>query len=165
MDKTNGQTTFDELFRANSSPASHTHKKSHKKQTPSDYISIDKELEKYSTATDAEETYFLSGITASEQRKVKKGKLSIRLSCDLHGYNKRDAIVTVNQFLQDAQSQKQRYVLIIFGKGKLSRNNRPILKPVILSLLKNTPQVIGYTMALPADGGKGAAYVILKNLR
>ena len=166
LNKTKDKLTFEELFKPTFTQVDLTTNQSAQKSSRlADYNCITEDLEKHLSAISADEAYFNIGINHAEQRKLKKGKVSVKMRCDLHGYTREQALAKVRRFLQRVQVENNRYALIIFGKGHLSKNKRPIIKPVVLSYLKDCPQVLAYTMAHPKDGGSGAAYIILRRLK
>lgn len=102
--------------------------------------------------------------------RFKRGEFPIQRRLDLHGMTEKDAYEAVNNFIQNAYIQKLRCVLIITGKGlhKEDENwftQRGILKeqvPQWLNTLSLRPLILSFSYALPADGGEGALYVLLR---
>ncbi|MEM5515696.1 Smr/MutS family protein [Henriciella sp. AS95] len=98
----------------------------------------------------------------SKEKKVRRGKLDISASFDLHGHTQDSAWSALPAFLIREQARGSRCVIVITGKGKtgegiLRRNFlRWIEMPDASSL------VSGYSPAHPKHGGSGAFYVFLR---
>lgn len=153
---------FKDLFQKNSKPrANHLHRQESSNST--DYNGIEEDFDTHLATPSPDETYLRNGINGAERRKLKRGKIVISAHCDLHGYTRRQALPVVSDFIKDAQQHGRRYVLVIFGKGRLSEGKRPVIKPAVLSYLKEHPEVVAYTTAHIKDGGTGAAYVVIRS--
>ena len=120
----------------------------------------DDELE----ATD--ELYFARpGIQDRVVRELRRGHLEIGLELDLHGLTVRHARADLNRFLEECQRRDIRCVRIIHGKGYGSEDRQPILKQKLNLWLRQREDVLAFTSATRRDGGTGAAYVLLRNLK
>ncbi|MCW8899168.1 MAG: Smr/MutS family endonuclease [Gammaproteobacteria bacterium] len=106
-----------------------------------------------------------SGIQQKVQRRLRRGELPIEDELDLHGYTVIEAKVALQNFIRECKLQHKRYVRIIHGKGYRSEQNVPILKTHVAHWLPQHADVLAYSSALPADGGTGALYIILKAVR
>lgn len=105
--------------------------------------------------------------------KFKRGEFPIQKRLDLHGYNEKSAAEAVEEFIKSAYVQGLRCVLIITGKG-LKREtddwyeSRGIIRervPQWLNCPELRPLILSFSHALPADGGEGALYILLRRSR
>lgn len=104
--------------------------------------------------------------------KLKKGKLAIEASLDLHGLTKIQAYTALQEFIIKSFLQGRRCVLIITGKGKPRLSTEQIFDREEGVLKQNVPLwlqennlnsiVLNWQNAKPKDGGTGALYVYLK---
>lgn len=105
--------------------------------------------------------------------KFRKGQFKIEARLDLHGRSEKEAFAAVEDFIQHCYSRRKRCVLIITGKGIQPKNevwyeHSGIIKealPVWLNHPEIRPFILCMSYALPADGGSGAMYVLLKRQR
>lgn len=99
-----------------------------------------------------------------KEKRVRRGKLAVSATFDLHGHTQASAARALPGFLSKAQLDGSRCVLVITGKGRLSGG---VLKRNFLSWLE-TPEarsmVTGYAEAHQRHGGAGAFYVFLRKL-
>jgi len=117
------------------------------------------------------------GVDPNVFRAIRRRRLRVEDSIDLHGMTQAMAHVELLRFLRDRASRNMKCVLVITGKG-----GRPNLKPhdpwvdrdigVLRDALPRwltAPEfaevVIGTFVALPRDGGDGARYVLLRRPR
>ncbi len=103
-----------------------------------------------------------SGIQNSVMRKLKRGQYSISAELDMHGMTINIARQEVTQFLNQCRHDNLRCVRIIHGKGRRSDGKGPVLKNRIDHWLPQRDDVLAYCSAIPAHGGTGAVYVLLK---
>lgn len=105
--------------------------------------------------------------------KFKRGEFPIQRTLDLHGLTEKDAFDAVEAFIKNVYLDGLRCVLIITGKGTLREDDdwferKGILKDRVPQWL-NTPElrplILSFSQALPADGGEGALYVLLRRHR
>jgi len=104
--------------------------------------------------------------------RLRKGKIKIEGTLDLHGYNQPQAKQALESFIMSAAAQGKRCVLVITGKGRTGKMSEDwlspepgILKvrvPEWLSLSPLRPYVLQFTPAVRSHGGEGALYVYLK---
>lgn len=97
--------------------------------------------------------------------RLKKGKILIEATLDLHGCTHEQAFRLVHQQLKQWQAHGKRCVLVITGKGLRSEDPRNTLKsrfPEWLNQSELRSLMIAYCQAQPKDGGSGAFYVLLK---
>ncbi len=106
--------------------------------------------------------FFRSGLQTRVIRKLRRGEFPIAGELDLHGLTVIQAHQALYQFLIHALDKGWQSVRIIHGKGSRSEQSTPILKNRVNYWLRQYPFVLGFCSALPAAGGKGAVYVLLK---
>ena len=102
------------------------------------------------------------GIQDRVFQKLRRGQFSIEAELDLHGMTIAAAKEALSQFLATVLRKRQSCVRIIHGKGRGSRNGRPVLKLKLQSWLMQRNNVLAYCSARPRDGGTGAVYVLIK---
>jgi DNA-nicking Smr family endonuclease len=98
----------------------------------------------------------------SGEKKVRRGKLTIAASFDLHGHTQASAARALPAFLENQQADGVRCVLVITGKGK---EGQGVLRRNFLLWLESPPArrlVSGYAESHPRHGGAGAFYVFLR---
>ena len=105
------------------------------------------------------------GVQRSLFKQLRTGKLGIEAHIDLHGMTRNAARLGLQQFLQQAQQQNKKIVCIVHGKGYHSEDGRPVLKAMVNKWLQDLPEVLAFCSAQPKDGGSGAVYALLKNLK
>ncbi len=96
------------------------------------------------------------------EKRVRRGKLEIGATFDLHGHTQESGRAALERFLRAAHRRGDRTVIVITGVG---RGGEGILKrrlPEWLSGHDIRPLVSGYAPAHRAHGGSGAFYVFLK---
>lgn len=96
------------------------------------------------------------------ERRIRRGKVEVSASFDLHGHTQESAWSALPAFLIREQARSGRTVIVITGKGRAGEG---ILRRNFLRWLE-TPEarslVSGYAQAHPRHGGAGAFYVFLK---
>ena len=106
-----------------------------------------------------------AGIDRSTRRRLAQGQLAIEARLDLHGMTAAQAERHLSRFINNALVDGKRCVLVITGKGA---NNNGVLKRLVPMWLKSPPlgaKVLALSQAVPADGGDGALYVMLRRRR
>jgi DNA-nicking Smr family endonuclease len=103
-----------------------------------------------------------AGLQDRQFRRLRRGQFRIEGELDLHGFTADAARTAVAAFIARARQDGKRCVRIIHGKGRRSHQGRPVLKTRVQHWLRQRSDVLGYCSALPADGGTGAVYVLLK---
>lgn len=96
------------------------------------------------------------------EKRVRRGKLEIGGTLDLHGYHQDSGRNAVIRFLQAAHARGDRTVIVVTGVG---RGGQGILKqrlPDWLAEREVRGFVAGFAQAHRAHGGAGAYYVFLK---
>ncbi|NQZ14117.1 MAG: Smr/MutS family protein [Alphaproteobacteria bacterium] len=109
------------------------------------------------------------------EEKLKKGKIPIEGTLDLHGLNQSQAHSAVENAVLTAAKQHKRCLLIITGKGNTGKTGDDWLTPTSGVLKTRVPQwlstppmsyhVLRYVQAQPKHGGGGALYVYLRRNR
>jgi DNA-nicking Smr family endonuclease len=101
------------------------------------------------------------------KQRVARGRDPIDARIDLHGHTQKQAHVALGRFLQRAQADGARMVLVVTGKGgtRNTGSERGVLKrqvPMWLSLPEFRSFVVGFEDAHVGHGGEGALYVRLR---
>ena len=123
-------------------------------------LSIDDAIES------GEELVFLrDGFPRQLLRKLRRGHWVAEDNLDLHGMNRVEAAAAVAAFLRRCLARRLRCVRIVHGKGLGSRNREPVLKTKLRKWLALRDEVLAFCQAPAADGGGGAALVLLKTAR
>ncbi len=111
---------------------------------------------------DEQLSFARSGLQRSTLKKLKKGYYLIEDRLDLHGYRRDEARQLLQEFIHYAQQRGFRCLIIIHGKGRSGKDERPVLKPLVASWLQQSEEVLAYSSARPKDGGAGALYLLLR---
>ncbi|AXE66534.1 hypothetical protein BBF93_18120 [Hyphomonas sp. CACIAM 19H1] len=96
------------------------------------------------------------------EKRVRRGKLDIAATFDLHGHTQISAARALPGFLIAQQADGARCVLVITGKG---REGQGVLRRNFLLWLESPEAralVSGYAESHPKHGGSGAFYVFLR---
>jgi DNA-nicking Smr family endonuclease len=99
------------------------------------------------------------------EKRVRRGRVDIGASLDLHGHTQVSARAALAAFLQAAQARGERTVVIVTGVG---RGGEGVLRrqlPEWLAERDLRTLVSGYAQAHRTHGGSGAYYVFLKRPR
>lgn len=115
----------------------------------------------------------LSPLDRRTRGRLARGAVAIDRRIDLHGMTQPAAHRRLLAFLDRAQGEGARMVLVITGKGRASESGygedaRGVLKrmvPIWLSAPELRAIVIGFETAAPAHGGEGALYVRVRRGR
>ena len=141
---------------------------------PQGYLPIDDRSGHHAPSHDIHQ---LDGRTAE---RLKRGKLPIEGTIDLHGMTQVEAHGALNRFIASAYAMQKRCVLVITGKGgPLKPNNRDndhfflgrkrgILRDKLPEWLQEgslAAKVVTFSPAQQKDGGSGAFYVYLRRHR
>ena len=102
------------------------------------------------------------GLQNRQFQKLCRGQFRIQAELDLHGMTIATARQALVAFLGGVRAKGQSCVRIIHGKGRGSRDGRPVLKGKLQGWLRQRNDVLAYCSARPMDGGTGAVYVLLK---
>ncbi len=107
----------------------------------------------------------VQGLSRKLMQKLKRGKFPVQDHVDLHGLTKREAEISLRQFLLKSYRLGLRCVLVVHGRGLNSDNHIPVLKerlPLWLRRGRVKKIVLAFSTARHYDGGTGAIYVLLK---
>lgn len=94
--------------------------------------------------------------------RLRKGKLAIEARLDLHGMTLDAAFDALAHFVESAQAEGRRRLLVITGKGRGALREalpRWLEAPALI------PYVAGWSEAAPVHGGGGAVYLLLRKRR
>ncbi|VAW23611.1 hypothetical protein MNBD_ALPHA11-2394 [hydrothermal vent metagenome] len=114
----------------------------------------------------------LPEIEPRMHRHVRRGRIPIEASIDLHGMNQNAARATLNNFIQNRFQKGDRTLLVITGKGQKSAGYGTQIRggvlrqmlPIWLKEPQLAPLISGFEVSGRHHGGEGAFYVRLKNL-
>ena len=96
------------------------------------------------------------------EKRIRRGKLQIGATLDLHGHTQDAARAALRRFLRAAHARGERTVIVVTGVG---RANEGVLKrrlPDWLAEADLRQIVSGFAQAHRAHGGAGACYVFLR---
>ncbi len=113
------------------------------------------------------------GIDRRTRTQLARGARAIDARIDLHGFTQSAAHQRLRHFLEEAQAQGGKLVLVITGKGKPldevgSGAERGVLRRAVPGWLSGSEfrhLVAGFDEAGPRHGGGGALYVRIKRQR
>jgi len=104
------------------------------------------------------------GIDRKHLRRLRDGRVPVEARVDLHGLRSADAREMVREALLRAAAAGRRCALVIHGRGRHSPGDA-VLKEALPVWLAEPPlgeRVMAFASAVPADGGSGATYVLLR---
>ncbi|MEP6938189.1 MAG: Smr/MutS family protein [Rudaea sp.] len=107
-------------------------------------------------------SYLKDGHSPTLLRRLKRGAFSIADEIDLHQMTAAVAREAIRVFLAESKRAGRLCVRIIHGKGLRSRNEGPVLKRLVDSLLRRRADVLAFASAKPNEGGTGATVVLLR---
>ena len=99
------------------------------------------------------------------EKRVRRGKLDVGGSLDLHGHTQDSGRAALARFLRVSQARGEGVVIVITGMG---RGGEGVLKrrlPEWLGERDLRPLTTGYAPAHRSHGGAGAFYVFIKRAR
>ena len=111
---------------------------------------------------------YVKGMSPIVLEKLRRGHFSVQAYLDLHGLTAREAEEEVGAFVSEAVSLGYRCVLLVHGRGLNSKDQIPVLKKRLETMLLRGPvrrHIIAFSSARPVDGGPGASYVLLRAKR
>lgn len=101
-----------------------------------------------------------------EKQRLARGLSAIEARLDLHGMTQTQAHAALLRFVQRAQAQEARFVLVITGTGtRGSPGERGVLRrqvPLWFELPEFRRYVLGFESAHVGHGGEGALYVRIR---
>lgn len=103
-------------------------------------------------------------------RHVRRGRVPIDATIDLHGLNQADAHVSLIRFVENRHARGDRTLLVITGKGLKKMGfgaieQRGVLRHMLPKWLREpslSPMISGLETSAQHHGGEGAYYVRLK---
>lgn len=101
----------------------------------------------------------------ANEKRVRRGKLEIDATLDLHGHTQQSGRPALERFLRAARRRQHRVVVVITGAG---RGGEGILRRKLPEWLAETdlrPLTSGYARAHRSHGGAGAFYVFIRRGR
>ena len=107
------------------------------------------------------------GIDLHQLQRLRSGRIEIDARIDLHGVGAAAAELALRDALAAALDAEHRCLLVVHGRG-LHSAGAPVIKRALPDWLAAPPhgtQVLAFASALPADGGSGATYVLLRRRR
>lgn len=114
------------------------------------------------TGPDEAVLFVRAGIPSARIKQLRRGRLAVEESMDLHGMRGAEAGPALERFFDECREAGLRTVLLIHGKGRGSEVRGGVLKPLAVQWLKRHPDILAFCEAQPHDGGSGALYVLLK---
>jgi DNA-nicking Smr family endonuclease len=106
-------------------------------------------------------SYRRANVPARVFQRLKRGQFSAQDELDLHGATALQAEALIRRFLAEAHDHEFGCVRIIHGKGQRSEREAPVLKNLVDRILRQRADVLAFHSAPPAQGGTGAAVVLL----
>jgi DNA-nicking Smr family endonuclease len=109
----------------------------------------------------------IAGVDGRRAERLRRGKLPIEATLDLHGMTQAAAQGALDSFIARSQASGRRCVLVITGKGRTHEESGVLRRqvPLWLNLPLNRARVLAFDYAQPKHGGSGALYVLLRRLR
>jgi DNA-nicking Smr family endonuclease len=112
----------------------------------------------------------LAPLGRRERSQLSRGRKEIDARLDLHGMTQTRAHRALLSFLQHANNDGLRFVLVITGKGRTAgpQSERGVLRrqvPEWLNLPEFRTLVVGFEEAHVGHGGEGALYVRIRRSR
>lgn len=108
-------------------------------------------------------TFKHSSISEKIFNQLRQGKYPWEARLDLHQMTVSHAMAEVDHLINQCLTENIRCILIIHGKGYMSRENKPILKNILIEHLRENRNVLAYHSAKAKHGGTGALYVLLRS--
>src|SRR5262245_10684853 len=105
------------------------------------------------------------GVDRRLAQRLHRGDYAVQTHIDLHGHTVEEAKVVVERFVTTAYAAGQRCILLIHGRGRNSKDNRPVLKEQVriwLSHGRLSRLILAFATAPVTNGGAGAVYVLLR---
>jgi DNA-nicking Smr family endonuclease len=107
------------------------------------------------------------GLDRRKAERLRRGKLPIEATLDLHGLRQAEAHRRLEHFLADSQAAGKRCLLVVTGKG-LHKEEGGVLRSAVprwLNEVPNRARVLSFDYAQQKHGGTGALYVLLRRRR
>lgn len=108
-----------------------------------------------------------AGVDGRTAGRLRRGKLPIEATLDLHGHRQDDAHRALIAFVGSHHAAGRRCLLVVTGKGLRGESGGVLRQKVPLWL--NAPplrdKVLAFDFARPEHGGSGALYLLLRRKR
>lgn len=114
-------------------------------------------------AADARLEFHRPGLQLRQWQKLRKGQIPWLLAVDLHGVTRGEALRAVERLIRQAQEEQANCIRVVHGKGQGA--DGLTIKADLNHWLRRHDQVLAFCSALPADGGAGALYVLVRRQR
>ena len=98
-------------------------------------------------------------------QRLRRGQYAAQDELDLHHADVARAEAMLREFLKEAVQAGFGCVRIVHGKGLHSETGVPVLKNLVDRLLRQRADVLAFHSAPPAQGGRGAVLVLLRQRR
>lgn len=108
-----------------------------------------------------------AGLDRRNAERLKRGKMAIEATLDLHGMTQAQAHGALNRFIHGSEAAGRRCVLVITGKG-IAKESGGVLRNQVPNWLNepgNRERILAFNYAQQSHGGTGALYVLLKRRR
>ena len=105
------------------------------------------------------------GLDKSTARKMTRGQVKIESRLDLHGMTQDQAVVALENFIQNAYRTNKRAVIVVTGKGTKATGEIGVLRQMVPMWLNREPNrsvIVAFSYAAPKDGGQGALYIKIR---
>ncbi len=147
-------------------------------QPPAPGINVDEEnlrlmkesLQEQSPADILDHPEYIEGWIGSAGKRflpnLRSGLYSIQGQLDLHGFNRMEARLAVEEYIRRMSRFHSCCIKIIHGRGINSLTDKAALKESLqrfLTTRRMSRYVVAYASAPSRDGGVGAVYVLLKH--
>jgi len=103
-----------------------------------------------------------AGVQHGVYRRLKQGKYPMDARLDLHRMTVEKAREEVFGFIREALAYDLRNVMIVPGRGSHSNSTEAVLKSYVNKWLPEFEEVLAFCSAIPAHGGTGAVYIMLR---
>lgn len=107
------------------------------------------------------------GLDRAKAERLRRGKLPIEATLDLHGLRQAEAHRRLEHFLADCQAAGKRCVVVVTGKG-VHQEQGGVLRTAVPRWLNEAPnraRVLSFDYAQQKHGGTGALYILLRRRR
>ncbi|MDQ7058374.1 MAG: Smr/MutS family protein [Ghiorsea sp.] len=108
-------------------------------------------------------TYELKADSVSTKDVKKLAQMNISLELDLHGLTQAQAEQTMQHFFNQAIHHSERYLCIIHGQGRHSKDGKSVLKDLTYQWLEHGSFSSHILIAIPSkQSGGGACNILLR---